>query len=710
MLKPYYPISLLIILMTLIAGCGSESTDTPTAITDTPLPPTATFVQPTVVDASPTAPAALSTTVTHTPEATPEPEIPLDGRGGGVIAFSSDRDGDLEILVMNADGSGQRPLTDNRVDDWSPAWSPDGTRIAFVSNRDGDDEIFVMAADGSNQRQLTINDTAESFPAWSPDGGRISFDSNRDGNWEIYVMAADGGNPQRLTNNPADDWITSWAPDGNQIAFESKRDGNYEIYVMGPDGENQQKLTDHAAHDGFPAWSPDGTKLAFISNRDGNYEIYVMDANGGNVRRLTNDRAEDSQPAWSPDGSRIAFFSGREGNDEIFVMEINDDLQGSDDSDPQQLTNNAVFDWSPVWQPMPPVVPSVTFFMEKSSQEFGFHETFQAGLGDLDGDGDLDAVFANAQTNHSQVWLNDSNGYLVDTGQQLTSYGHGVVVADFDGDGDLDAFIACHQFFESSKVYLNDGNGNLQDTGQDLGDARVSGVDLNLVDLNGDGAVDVHVVYYDPGGEPDKVYLNDGAGSFSDSGLLLEEYVIAWGDLDADGDVDLFGKRYGEGYVVRLNNGSGQLIEGWQMEDEHAIDGGIALHDFDDDGDLDALVANGFRRTGYYPTRLFWNEGDGQFVDSEQRMGETDIAEFAVGDLDGDGDQDVFVANMDFPNEVWLNDGNGRFIDSGLRLGDPSLQGFATKPSLGDLDGDGDLDVFVGSLMGRPEIWLNTTP
>ncbi len=353
---------------------------------------------------------------------------------------------------------------------------------------------------------------------------------------------------------------------------------------------------------------------------------------------------------------------------------------------------------------------TTSFFLEKSAQEFGAG-TFQAGLGDLDGDGDLDAVFANPQRHNSEVWLNDGSGTLVDTGQQLTQYGHGVGVADFDGDGDLDAFIACHQFVAPSRIYLNDGTGLFQDTGQDLGDGSISGAELNLVDLNGDGNVDVHVMYYDPNGLPDKVYLNDGAGVFSDSGLALDEEIIAWGDLDADGDVDYLGKRYGEGYVVWLNDGSGRFSEGWQMEDARAMDGGIALGDFDGDGDLDALVANGFRTGGSYPTILLWNDGSGQFSDSGFQFNATKGAKFAVGDLDGDGALDVFVSNFDQPNQVWINDGNGYFTDSDLRLGTDGDA--STKPSLGDLDGDGDLDVFVGSLMGKPEIWFNsalTTP
>jgi len=73
-----------------------------------------------------------------------------DGSNGNKIAFQSDRDGDHEIYVMNADGTEVQQLTDNDDGYWVPVWSPDGNKIVFSSNRDGDYEIFVMHADGSN--------------------------------------------------------------------------------------------------------------------------------------------------------------------------------------------------------------------------------------------------------------------------------------------------------------------------------------------------------------------------------------------------------------------------------------------------------------------------------------------------------------------------------------------------------------------------------
>ncbi len=229
----------------------------------------------------------------------------------GKIAFISLRDGNSEIYVMNADGSGVTRLSSNSASE--PAWSPDGSRIAFISARDTGDvrrpdgaapptEIYVMNADGSGATRLTDHPAADGSVAWSPDGSRIAFNSDRDGNDEIYVMNSDGSGVTRLTYNPGYDFLSAWSPDGSRIAFVSGRDGNDEIYVMNADGSDQTNLTNNPADDGLDgfAWSPDGSRIAFASDRDGNDEIYVMNADGSDVTRVTNDPGIDIYPAWSP--------------------------------------------------------------------------------------------------------------------------------------------------------------------------------------------------------------------------------------------------------------------------------------------------------------------------------------------------------------------------------------------------------------------------
>src|SRR5215208_2000204 len=133
----------------------------------------------------------------------------VPGEDGTKLAFTSDRDVNREIYVMNAqDGSNQTSLTKNPAFDFDPSWSPDGTKLAFTSDRDGNTEVYVMnAQDGSNQTRLTDNGASDSLISWSPDGTKLAFTSNRDGNWEIYVMnAQDGSNQTNLTMNPAFDF------------------------------------------------------------------------------------------------------------------------------------------------------------------------------------------------------------------------------------------------------------------------------------------------------------------------------------------------------------------------------------------------------------------------------------------------------------------------------------------------------------------------
>jgi uncharacterized protein (TIGR03437 family) len=136
-----------------------------------------------------------------------DPQWSPDGLRTAFTSGAPPPNGNREIYVMNADGSGKINLTNNAADDEAPLWSPDGSRILFLSNRDGDDDIYVMNADGSGVKNLTNNSAAEGFAQWSPDGSRIVFSSNRDSaELELYLMNADGSNATRLTNTDGNDF------------------------------------------------------------------------------------------------------------------------------------------------------------------------------------------------------------------------------------------------------------------------------------------------------------------------------------------------------------------------------------------------------------------------------------------------------------------------------------------------------------------------
>jgi len=229
-------------------------------------------------------------TVEAPPPALPWVAEPSWSPDGTQIAYTNYDNGD--IYVMNANGSNPHKITTSGFNSLA-SWSPDGAHIVFESGRDGDQEIFVMNADGTGQTPLTANEfIADTDAQWSPDGVHIAFKSDRDGHEEIYVMNADGTNQTRLTNRAISDLspdLPSWSPDGTHIAFSAYGvvDFTTRIFVMDANGSNQIPLTSGDARDYFPSWSPDGVHITFTSVRDGHDEIYVMNADGTGQTRVT---------------------------------------------------------------------------------------------------------------------------------------------------------------------------------------------------------------------------------------------------------------------------------------------------------------------------------------------------------------------------------------------------------------------------------------
>lgn len=268
----------------------------------------------------------------------------------GAIAFHRLVDGDVELFVMNADGSGERQLSDNSAQDFSPIWSPDGNRIAFSSNRNGDFEIYTMRADGSGVTQLTHSETQQFFtPSWSPDGRRLLFTgvSVADGDVEAFVINSNGTGLAQLTNDAGITVPTDWSPDGKRIAFIR----NGDIFSMRLDGSRVMQLThDPAGDEGDHAgWSSDGKQFVFNSFRDGgDLEVLVMNADGSRVRQLTHNDTLDDDPAWSPDGKHIVFACEPDPGEDSEICVMNPDGTGL-----IQLTFNQYGDGVPSWRAKP---------------------------------------------------------------------------------------------------------------------------------------------------------------------------------------------------------------------------------------------------------------------------------------------------------------------------------------------------------------------
>ena len=262
------------------------------------------------------------------------------------IAFVSDRSGNKEIYVMEADGNNVRKATANRSINNFPNWSPDGQAIAYTSYRQGNrpliflssrgalrpgrllqsdgrsqyravfdpigerlavvlsngssSEIVSVSTDGTDVRRITQSPSIEVSPTWSPDGKRIAFVSDRTGAPQIYIMSANGGDERRLTFDGAYNTNPNWSPDGLWIAYETRVDGQFDIWLIDPEGKVNVPLVTNERSDEAPSWAPNSRHIVFSSTRRGRADLYMIDRDGSNLRRLTGDAGNNTAPAWGP--------------------------------------------------------------------------------------------------------------------------------------------------------------------------------------------------------------------------------------------------------------------------------------------------------------------------------------------------------------------------------------------------------------------------
>ena len=342
-----------------------------------------------------------------------------------------------------------------------------------------------------------------------------------------------------------------------------------------------------------------------------------------------------------------------------------------------------------------------------------------AAFGDYDGDGNLDLLVANQSdgtSNNSFLYRGNGDGtFTAQTGSAIYSDGGASVTGswgDLDNDGDLDLFIVNND--GAGYLYLNNGLSiftRLTDaSGNTFGVANPRSA--GWADVNNDGNLDLFIT--SEWGN-DFLYLGDGTGGFvlQTAGAIVTDmgrsYSIAWADYDNDGDADLFVANRAddpsfefENFLYR-NDGDGTFT---RMTS--AIVGSIASDqrssvtaswaDYDNDGDLDLFVGNeaggqGFLKNDY----LYINNGDGTFTPA------TGITPIAIdihtstsnwGDLDNDGDLDLIVGQEGNRIRLFWNNGDGTFAEF-IQITPEGEASGAEAAALGDVDNDGDLDLFV---------------
>ncbi|HUF53790.1 MAG TPA: hypothetical protein VMR52_08460 [Dehalococcoidia bacterium] len=282
-----------------------------------------------------------------------EPEPTYTGEPAGRILFSSDRDGNLDVFIVGADGSDPVNLTNDPGSDDQAAVNDAGDTIAFISNRDGSPDLWLMGMDGSGQRSILSDPGVAARPVWSPDGSQIAHfsaaEQNRGTLWVTDVETGATGPLLELQQEEerrvcSGGTPTDW-PEASQVMYQGVVPGGRGIAVCRVNPADFS-VSVALSKPGFAifdaAVSPDGTKVAYSSDELGNFDIWVANIDGTNPVRLTIDPAYDAWPIWSLDGQWLAFVSERDRDAEIFLMR-------PDGSDVRQLTDNDASDHAPFW-------------------------------------------------------------------------------------------------------------------------------------------------------------------------------------------------------------------------------------------------------------------------------------------------------------------------------------------------------------------------
>ncbi len=626
-------------------------------------------------------------------------------------------DGALDLAVSNGStlgGQVNEVYLNNGRGNLQLGWQSVGDERMTISQAlgdlDGDGDLDLAYGNDQDVSQVYKNAGDGTFSlAWESTGYAMTTrsialgDLENDGDLDLAIGNIGQVN-QVYRNDGSGNFTLAWESTGDESSTQcmawGDMDGDgYQDLVIGNNNAQVNQVYRNNGNGGFSlAWESSGdvheTVEAALGDMDGDADLDIAiantDLNNGQAKQVyRNNGSMQFALAWESSGDTRGTWDVAWGD-----ADGDGDLDlafGSTGAANQVYRNDGNGSFSLGWESTGDI-----------------KATYSVAWGDADHDGDLDLAFGNSTSQINQVYLNNSDwGATLAWSAPEANKTQSVALGDMDGDGDLD--IACANYGKlANQVYRNDAN-NTFTPAWESGDLKDT-TSVAWGDMDGDGDLDLAFGNADDaqGGEVNQVYRNDGSGNFSlaweSTGDLKNTYSVAWGDMDGDGDLDLAFANgstglFMEGQInqVYRNNGNGSFSPAWESTGELKDTASVAWGDVDSDGDLDLVFGNRKDFDGDI-NQVYLNNGSGSF-----RLGweSTDDAEWteeiALGDMDGDGDLDMVVANTLQVNQVFYNDGTGNFSPAWESTGDTQA---TSSISLGDVDGDGDLDIAFGNLTG----------
>jgi eukaryotic-like serine/threonine-protein kinase len=248
-----------------------------------------------------------------------------DSRGawspdGTIIAFNSDRAGDMNIWLFTLSDSSTRQLTTGHGGDFQPNWSPDEKKIVFFSSRSGSPNIWEVEIATGALKHLTSNSGVNVNPFYSPDGKLIAYQSDQSGRLGVWVMNADGSNPRQLTNVGIMGHFMRWTADSAAVVFRCTCSGKPATMKMPISGGDPQPFAEGMMGGSHMSLSPDRTRIMDVV---GHRVLWVSPVNGGKPEKVYEFPDSDVRidyPVWSPDGKWVMFDRFRPQGGDIWAI------------------------------------------------------------------------------------------------------------------------------------------------------------------------------------------------------------------------------------------------------------------------------------------------------------------------------------------------------------------------------------------------------